>query len=154
MGTQYNGLSDLVLKRVWYGGTTTLLPGMAVSYDVDDTNAPVSSTTVPTHDIRGQRVVDPATANLGAFAGVVSAPPQIAGTPGWIDIIVPRKGDVLKLFTKINATKLTSTVGITNAGGVNFVSVTDATINIDLVANALETLDTSTTAALTLCRFM
>lgn len=151
---QVDGSQDLNVKTVYYAGTDTLAEGQALCYDTDDTNAPVTSTTVDRKNLRGRRVVKPATAVLGGFAGIVA--PNSAGVvgPNYVDIIIPRKGDVAKLLTKINGTKNTSIVGITNAGGYNLVTMADATFNVDVVAILLETKDTSTTAALTLCKFL
>lgn len=156
MGLPQNNASsnNQVIEQVYYGGTATLKAGEAMSYDSDDTNAPVSSTTAARHDLRGRRVVDPATANLGGFAGLVDESSAGVTGPAYISIIKPRRGDVVVGFTKINATKNSSTVGITNAGGRNLVSVGDATINVDLVAIALETKDTSTTAGPMLLKFL
>jgi hypothetical protein len=103
-------------------------------------------------------VVKPATAVLGAFAGLIGI--EQAGkvipdaTGAFIDIIVPRRGDVCLAMVKANATKGSTGLGITNAGGFNLVAHTDATLNVDLVAVALETADTSTTAAAKLVKFL
>lgn len=154
---QSNGSQDLTFKTVWYAGTSTLKEGNLVCYDNDDTNAPVTASTTPNatteRNVRGRRVVNPATAVLGGFAGVVSA--QSAGItgPAFIEIIVPRKSDVCFIFSNINATKNSSLIGITNAGGLTGVTVADSTINVDLVAIAMETVDRSGTNGLILSRF-
>ena len=144
---QYNGGDLPSTKRVYYNGTDTLLEGQALCYDTDDTAAPVTGGTLGRN--RGAIVTKPATAVLGGFAGIVLTP--ITG-PGWIDILVPKRGDVFKAMCKVSATKNSTVVGITNAGGYNLVSFSDATLNVDMVAIALETLDTSTTAGLTLLK--
>lgn len=147
---QYNGKADLSRARKWYGGTSVLKIGHAVAYDVATHTDPATAAD-PTHDELGVRVIDPATANLGAFAGVVDSVPSnpaatsVGGGPGWIDIIKPVRGDVLDVWTNVNCTKLTTTLGITNAGGNIFVSVTDATINVDLICVCLQTVDRSST---------
>lgn len=156
MGLPQNNASsnNQVIETVFYGGTATLKAGEAMSYDSDDTNAPVTSTTVDRKQLRGRRVVDPATANLGGFAGLVDESSAGITGPAYISIVKPRRGDVVVGFTKVNATKNSTVVGITNAGGRNLVSFTDATLNVDMVAIALETKDTSTTAAPMLLKFL
>lgn len=156
---QNNASSDLQIKKVYYAGTTTLKEGQALAYDNDDTNAPVSPTAPLTatslRSARGRRVVDVASAVAGGFAGAVS--PSSAGVvgPAFIEIIVPRKGDFVFLWSKVNATKNSTIVGIDTATPTNnFISKSDATFNVDAIAIAYETKDTSTTAALMLCRFL
>jgi hypothetical protein len=158
---QYNGQQSLAIKSVWFyngtGGSLTLVEGQAVCYDLDDTNAPATNTADP-KNARGNRVVKPATAVLGAFAGLISAGsagkviPDASGA--FIDIVVPRRGDVVTAMTKVNGTKGATGVGITNAGGFNLVAFTDATLNLDLVGVVFETVDTSTTAAAKLVKFL
>jgi hypothetical protein len=158
---QYNGQQSLSVKTVWFyngtGGSLTLVEGQAVNYDLDDTNAPATNTADP-KNARGNRCVKPATAVLGAFAGLISVGsagkvvPDASGA--FIDIIVPRRGDVVTAMTKANMTKGATGLGITNTGGFNLVAHTDATINVDLVAVAFETVDTSTTAAAKLVKFL
>jgi hypothetical protein len=151
---QNDGSQDLQIKTVYYAGTSTLKQGNAVVYDTDDTNAPVTTTTLDRKNLRGRRVVNPATATLGGFAGLVA--PQSAGIvgPAYIDIIVPRKGDMCFGFTNVNCTKNSSLLGITNAGAGTLVTIADATVNLDLVAIAMETVDRSSTNGLVLLRFL
>lgn len=155
--------NNQVIETVYYGGTGTLKQGEALAYDTDDTNAPVSSgntlstgpgSLVATQNLRGRRVVDPATAVLGGFAGIVDESSAGVVGPAYVNIIKPRRGDVVKAQCKINGTKNSSIVGITNAGARNLVSVSDATFNVDVVAILLETKDTSSTAGLTLVKFL
>jgi hypothetical protein len=168
---QYNGQYDGQSKTVYFknttGGSVTLLEGMALAFDMDDTAAPVSNTSDP-KNARGVRVVKPATAVLGGFAGLVdetSAGIVVPDTEGrFITINVPRKGQPVKALVKANATKGVSLLGITNAGGFNLVphvpgtgndateSLAAAVLALDFVAVALETADTSTTAALKLVK--
>lgn len=158
---QYNADPVGEVKTVYFfngtGATLTLAEGAAVCFDLDDTNAPVTNTSDPKNQ-RGRRVVKPATAVLGAFAGLIakgSAGKVLATATGaFIDILVPRRGDVVKGLTKVNATKGSTVVGITNAGGFDLVAFTDATVNLDLVAVVIETLDTSTTHALSTLKFL
>lgn len=156
---QSNGSQDLVLKTVWYAGTTTLKEGQALAYDNDDTNAPVTPAaplgSTSERNVRGRRVIDVVAGVTGGFAGAVSS--QSAGVigPAFVEIIVPRKGDFALLWCKVNATKNSTIVGIDTATpSNNFVSKADATFNFDAIAIAYETKDTSTTAGLTLCRFL
>jgi hypothetical protein len=151
---QNNAQTSDQTKVVYYGGTGTLKAGEAMSYDSDDTNAPVTTTTLDRKNLRGRRVVDPATANLGGFAGLVTESSAGITGPAFIEIFVPRKGDVVFAQCKINGTKNSSIVGITNAGARNLVSVADATFNVDAVAILLETKDTSATAGKTLVKFL
>lgn len=158
---QYNGDPINDTKSVWFqndtGADITFLGGEAVAYDLDDTNTPVSNPTNPKIQ-RGRVVGKPVTARLGAFAGIVAA--AVAGKVikstfgAFIDIIVPRKGDTLKCYTKVSQTKGSTVLGITNTGGFALVSMTDATFNVDVVGVAFETVDTSTTAANALVKFV
>jgi hypothetical protein len=153
---QYNASQDLNLSQVWYGGTSTLKAGHAVAYDLDDTNAPLTTTSnVPLdrRNIRGKRVVDPATANLGMFAGIVDDSSDGAVGPCFITIIRPRKGDVMSVWSNVNCTKASTQLGITNAGALILVSVADSTFNVDWVCTAMQTVDRSSTNGLVLSRF-
>lgn len=158
---QYNADQINDTKSVYFvndtGADYTFLGGEAVCYDLDDTNTPVTNTTDPKNS-RGRKVGKPVTARLGAFAGITAAATAgkiVKSTFGaFIDIIVPRKGDTLKVQTKANQTKGSTVVGITNAGGFQLVAMTDATFNLDVVGVSFETVDTSTTAAPQLVKFM
>jgi hypothetical protein len=160
---QVNGSQELdIVSYNFYNGTgssVTLKEGEAVAYCVDDTLAPVTPSASQDQKIaRGRRVQTPVTANLGGYAGCVapsSAGKVIAdGTSAQIDVIRPRKGDAVRLYTNVNCTKASSLLGITNAGGRTHVTIADATINIDLVAIALETVDRSSTNGTVLARFV
>lgn len=150
---QSNASQDVDTKVVYYGGTATLREGDAMAYDTDDTNAPITSTTLDRKNLRGRRVVDPATAVLGGYAGAVA--PSSAGVvgPAFIEIIEPRKGDFAFLWTNVNCTKNSTVLGITNAGGRTHVSHADATLNVDMVAVAMQTVDRSSTNGTVLARF-
>lgn len=149
---QSNGSQDLPMKTVWYAGTSTLQEGMVVVYDTDDTNAPVSPAVgdlSPTsrRNLRGNRVVDVTTALTGGMAGLVASSSSGKTGPAFIDIVVPRRGDVAICFCKVNATKNSTAVGVDAATPTNnVVSFTDSTFNFNLIGVALETKDTSTTA--------
>lgn len=162
---QYNGKTQVDRKRVWYGGTTALKIGQAVAYDTSDTTAPLPISLIggttspdPSQIERGQIVADPATALLGGFAGIVDSQPNKDATgavvASWIDIIVPRKGDVVDVWSSANATKNSTILGITNAGANNLVSVSDSTFNVDVVAIALQTVDRSTTNGFIRAKFL
>lgn len=157
---QLNASDSLQIRKVTFYSATevTLREGDAMSYDNDDTNAPVTSTTVAEKNLRGRRVVAPATANLGGFAGLV-APSSAgvvaaAGVPTPIDIIVPRRGDVCYGYTNVNCTKNSTVLGITNAGGRILVSHADATLNVDMVGICLQTVDRSSTNGTVLLKFL
>lgn len=161
--SQFNGKTQLERKRVWYGGSTDLKIGQAVAYDNSDVTAPLPTSlggdgADPSQIERGQVVVDPATAVLGGFAGIVASKPKknSAGTvvASWIDIIVPRKGDIVDVWSSANATKNSTVLGITNAGGATLVSVADSTFNHDAVVIALQTVDRSSTNGLIRSRFL
>jgi hypothetical protein len=123
---------------------------------VDDTAAPVSNT--DTKNSRGRRVVKPATAVLGMFAGLIAPTSAgkvvVNGTGAFVDIVVPRSGDVCLASVKANATKGATVLGITNAGGFDLVAMTDATFNVDVAAIAMETADTSVTVGTKLVKFL
>jgi hypothetical protein len=155
-GSPQNNASNnnQTIEQVFYAGTATLKAGEAVAYDLDDTNAPVTSTTLDRKNLRGRRVVDPATAVLGMFAGLVDEGSAGITGPAYISIVKPRRGDVVQAFTKSNMTKGSTVLGITNAGARSLVTSADATFNVDMVAIAMETKDTSTTAASALVKFL
>lgn len=149
---QFNGQGDVSIKRVYYAGTATLNEGTPLTYDFS-----ASATLDPTTDLknaRGVRVVDPATATLTAFAGLVTKSSAGVTGPAWVDIYKPVKGDVVKGHTSISCTAGTTTLGITNAGGTALVAHSDATFNHDMVAIALQTVDRSSTAGTVLLKFV
>lgn len=159
---QYNGEGLAETKVVYYNGTATLKAGEIVCYDDSDTTAPVtlpagSLTTPPTsailpRNLRGRQVVDPTTANLYAVAGVVS--PESSGVvgPGWINLIQPRRGDVVSIYNNVNCTAGTTVLGPAN-GTRTAGSISDSTFNFAALAVALQTVDNSGTAGQTLCKF-
>lgn len=157
---QNNGSQDLQIRTVWYGGTSQLQEGQALVYDTDDTAAPVAPAAgdlSPTsrRNLRGRRVVDVTAALTGGVAGLVAADSSGVTGPAFVDIVVPRRGDVVTAFCKVNATKNSTVVGIDTAGpSNNIVSFADATFNFNLVGIALETKDTSATAGPTLIKFL
>lgn len=148
---QVNGAGDFGTKRVWYSGTDQLEVGYALAYDVA---ALVGSAAASQKQQRGVQVTKPATANLFAFAGIVSIKPDRVG-PCWVDIITPAgtKGEHVLARTKINATAYTTALGLVN-DDYALGAFADATLNFGLVAIAAETADTSATAAVKLIRLL
>lgn len=165
---QFNAGQDQYIQTLWYAGTGTLALGQALAYDNDDTNAPVSNSWDPSVDpgpnslsttgnrnLRGSRVVDVATALTGGCAGLVAATSAGKVGPCFVDVIIPVKGTVALALTKANMTKNSTVLRMDAATPTNnLVAAADATFNIDVVAIALETKDTSTTAGTALVRFM
>lgn len=157
---QSNGSQDLSIKSVWYAGTSTLQEGMVLVYDTDDTNAPVSPAVgdlSPTsrRNLRGNRVVDVTSALTGGFAGLVAAGSGGKTGPAFIDVIVPKRGDVVNCWTKVSMTKNSTAVGVDiSTPSNNVVTFADSTLNINLIGIALETKDTSTTAGLALIKIL
>jgi len=160
---QYNGEGLNETKVVWYEGTGTLKTGEVLCYDDDDTNAPVAlpagSLTVPPtsailpRNLRGREVKDPATAILYAVAGVVAAESSGLTGPGWVTLIVPRKGDAVTLFTNGNCTKGTTVLGAADATRTASV-VTDSGYNLPALAICLQTVDRSSTNGTVLAKFI
>lgn len=145
---QINGSVEVVVATKYYTGTDTLQSGYALCYD---TAASATATDEKTR--LGQAVLKPATAHLKAFAGIVH--PSSAGKTGpcFVDIIVPRRGDIIQAWTNVNQTAFTTALSVTNAGGYALVADTDATFNDQHIGLAAVTVDTSGTAALNYVRF-
>lgn len=156
---QSNANQDLTLAQVWYAGTSKLREGYAVAYDLDATNAPLAPTAgdlSPTtrKNLRGHRVIDPVTAVLGGFAGLVEASSDGAQGPCFITIVKPRKGDICTGWANISCTAGSTILQMTNSGGLSLTTATDATFNPDAVAVAFQTIDLSGTAGQLLIRFL
>lgn len=97
---QYGGNQPVATKRVYYGGTTPLKKGQPVCY-VEDANIFVASDpgVGETDDrglSRGVQVETPTSNSLKFFAGIVSDG-DAGKSEAWIDIIQPRRGDVLEI---------------------------------------------------------
>ncbi len=144
---QYDGNGIQVTKAVYYSGTDTLKEGYCLCYDV------AATTTNADPKLRlGTKVIKPATANLMAFAGVVTASSAGKTGPCWVDIIVPTKGEICNVWGHVNATAFTSYLKLADADyGVVVDSSTAVNVTVGLAA---ATLDTSSTAALTKMRMV
>ena len=115
--------------RVYYEGSSTLYEGMPVCYNYDTTTnwhggsmtlGAVTASTTTAEGGRNEgkyiRVEDPATANLGYFAGVVAkGSPGIGTTTGTcaIDIYVPN-GAIVPVRTDASTTVGVTVLGIAN----------------------------------------
>jgi hypothetical protein len=158
---QVNSGQQNLVKTVYFyndtGASVTIREGYAFCYDLDDTNAPaVPGATVDRRNTRGNRVLRPATATLAAFAGVATQSQAglvvPASTGAFVEINVPVPGGVAIGWTKVSMTKGTTTLNVTN-GTFELSNVADSTFNLAWVGTALETFDSSTTAAGKLIRF-
>ena len=134
---QYNANPRLETKKVWYSGTDVLYKGYALCYDVA-ASAGTEKTSL------GRQVVQPATANLMAFAGIVQDG-EVQG-PAFVTIAVPRRGEFLDVYTKANATAFATALAPAD-GSYALAAHSDATLNLPMVAVAAETANTSVTAA-------
>lgn len=144
---QVNGSVEVNVKTVYYAGTDTVQSGYALCYDTAATAAATDEKTR-----LGQQVVKPATAHLKAFAGFVH--PSSAGKTGpcFLDIYVPKRGDIVPAWTNVNQTAFSTSLAVTNAGGYALVADTDATYNDQHIGLSAVTVDTSGTAALNYIR--
>ena len=135
---QYNGAPILRSKHVYYAGTDKILPGYVLCYAHD--------ATVDNADPKlrkGVQVTKPATANLMLFAGIANR--EVQG-PGWLEVTPPAPGEACVALHKVNAT--TQVTGLAPANGeYGFGAHSDSELNLPLVGVALETSNTSTTAA-------
>jgi hypothetical protein len=143
------------IKTVWYAGTDTLQEGYLLCYDV----AASPTDSIPRQRL-GQQVVKPATANLMAFAGVVT--PESAGKTGpcFVDILVPRTGEFVNFWTQDNLTAFSSYIGPQNGSyAAAVVAAPAALANVQAneaqaVAQAAVTANNTVTAAVALARFV
>lgn len=136
--TQYAAQGTLAEETFWYAGTDALLAGYNMCYDIAATVA-----TTPVKTARGVAVTKPATANLMHYAGYVRYP--VTG-PSYVTLVTPRKNEVGTPFCHVNATVSTTALGCAN-NDYGLVSFADATLNLAFVGLAMETADTSSTAA-------
>ena len=117
----------------YYAGTEALLPGYAMCFDTAAANAAATEE----QSRLGNLVTKPATANLTAFAGIVAPGSGITG-PGYVKLIVPERGTCVDAFvgsnTTVNATALAPT-----DGQWYLAAHSDATLNLNMVASAMET---------------
>jgi len=141
MGTplaQYNGSDKADTKFVYYNGTDELFPGYAVCYDIAATVGATDAKLA-----RGVLVTKPVTANLMLFAGIVQ---DNKTGPCWIRVKTPKRGEMIQAFCKANATVGTTALAPAN-DSYALAAHSDATLNLNMVALAGETADTSGTAA-------
>lgn len=143
---QINGSQDVSVKTVYYAGTDTVQEGYVLCYDQS-----ASPTATDEKTRLGQQVLKPATANLKFVAGFVH--PSSAGKVGpcFLDIVVPRRGDILRAWTNVSQTVGTTELSATN-GSYALVADSDATFNDQHVGLAAQTLDTSGTAGINYVR--
>jgi hypothetical protein len=135
-----NGAPNLEVKRVYYIGTDQLVPGYNLCYDQDATTDNASP------ELRlGSAVEKPATANLNAYAGVVVNRPSGIG-PCFVDIAVPRKGDMVVALCNANATAFATALAPQDASYA-LAAHSDSGLNLPMVARAAVTANTSVTAA-------
>jgi hypothetical protein len=119
---QRDGERTLDTEIVYYDGSEPLLPGYAVCYDMA---APlVEAAGEFAENIRGRRVMKPATANLEHFAGIVITPPQkrmgiASNNKGFCVIARLRRGDFIKARVVGNLT-----------AGVTYLSPADGVWNL------------------------
>lgn len=130
---------------VYYSGTDALKEGYLLCFKNDATVDGTTNT-----DRWGTTAVKPATANLMFPAGIVVN--AITG-PGWVRVHRLRRGDNVKAQVKANATS-----GSTLLGGVNnqyeLGSIAQSGADLAVIALAIVTADTSSTAALKLVQLL
>jgi hypothetical protein len=139
--TQRNAFTEYDVRSAYYSGTATLKSGEVLAF--------VNTATTTDADPRlrlGVQVTDPAAANLKLFAGIVAPDSDGVTGPCYVSLIVPKRNQIVPAFTKINATALTTALGLV-AAQRQLGAFVDATTNEGLVAIAAETADTSVTAA-------
>jgi hypothetical protein len=163
---QSNGSQDLQIATVYYAGTSTLQEGMVVSYDNDDTNAPVNSGFPPLtagaatveKNLRGRRVIDPVAAVAGLAAGLVAATSSGIKGPAFIDIVRPVKGQVCNGYANISITKGDALGEDTAAPSNKLIAVANPVATkaafISTICIAMETKDLSGTAGQILVKFL
>lgn len=146
---QQAGQPQYNTKYVYYSGSDTLYTGYALCYDdatADSDFAGAPKTTL------GIEVVQPATAVLNLFAGVVHPDSDGVEGPAWVRIITPTPGEPCVMYTKANATKFATALAPAN-GSYALAAHSDSGLNLPYVALAGETADTSTTEANKVCFF-
>lgn len=143
----YEGELSPTKKWVYYAGSDALEPGYALCYDVA-----ASKSATDNKDKLGIKVLQPATANLMAFAGFCV---NSSSGAGWIQVYVPTPGVMLEAFCNVNATAFTTMLGLQNAA-YSLVAISDPssysdgdidTLLRNMVCLAAETANTSSTAA-------
>lgn len=96
-------------RRVWFSGTTALLKGQGVCFDLDYLTTNTGETATDAWEKRANTVAVPSTSNNMAFAGVASRAYSAAAAGQWIEIYEP--GSVCEVLIEeavtINSTMLT-----------------------------------------------
>ncbi|KKM19709.1 hypothetical protein LCGC14_1652840 [marine sediment metagenome] len=139
-------------KHYWYAGTDQLEVGYAMCIDVAATKGILKTSL-------GRQVTKPATANLMHFAGVVMS---ACKGPCQVKLAIPDRNYMGEVFTKANMVKDVTVLGPVDAlyslaiklDDHNATPATTTGHNLPSVALALETVDTSSTAANKLVRFL
>ena len=96
-----------------------VVPGYPVCWDISQPYTPAADTFDDL--VLGRVVIKPATANLKAFAGVVKAvgprlnPTSTTEWSRWIDLWIPRRGDMWNMLLHVNATAVVTELGCINA---------------------------------------
>lgn len=138
---QRAGVPQVTNKMVYFTGSDTLAVGYALCYDQD-----ASPTNADLKLRLGVAVEKPATANLNAFAGIVSESSDGVTGPAWVEIIVPTPNVIVNAYCHVNATAWTTAVAPAD-GDYGLVAFADATLNLAMVGLAATTLDSSSTKA-------
>lgn len=139
-------------RHFWYAGTDQLEAGYAMCLDVAAAKGSLKTSL-------GRQVTKPATANLMHFAGVVMS---ACKGPCQVKLAIPDRNYVGDVFTKANMVKDATILGPVDAlyslaiktDDHNGTPAARTGHNLPSVAVALETVDTSSTAANKLVRFL
>jgi len=144
---QYNAATEVEVRSVYFTGSDKLKEGYALCFDQD-----ASLTDADPRLRLGVAVEKPATANLNAFAGVVAPDSDGVTGPGFVSIIVPRKGQISKALVKADATAFTTLLKPVDASYA--LGADGDGFGADTVAKAAQTADTSGTAAVKAVQFV
>lgn len=132
---QYDQQRDAVPIRVRYEGTEMVPPGAAMCFNR------TAGTAAEADDRRNFEVQKPATANLAAFAGIVTGASGGRQGPGWFDVVpLTGRGVAVNALTSADMT-----INVTNLGPVNDEWHLAASSTFR-VARALQTANTSAAA--------
>ncbi len=141
---QYAGAPKPNAKRVYYVGSDQLLEGYALCYDNASVVADVGKDSI------GVSVIKPATANLGMFAGVVTANTAGRTGPCWCEVYTNTAGTAVPMYTNEAMSAAGATMGIAD-GTYNIAEA--ATGLGDAIATIGDVTTTAVTAAATLHYF-
>lgn len=134
MQVNYDSPQDI--RSFWYAGTDQLEVGYGMCIDIAAAKGNLKTSL-------GRQVTKPATANLMHFAGFVTA--RVKG-PAQVRLNIPNRNFIGEVFTKSDMTKDVTVLAPAN-GAYSLATVTDSGFNLTAVALAMETVDTSSTAA-------